>query len=236
MTAPADQGGTVPARGDDLPDLNFAVTGVRALEHAAVPTLAFRLAIARTGGGPVRSVTLSTTVRIAAGRRRYDADDRFALARLFGQPEQWATSMRPLAWAQLTTAVPPFDHEAEADLLVPCSREPELAVTGYFDAVQGGHVPLDFLFSGTVFHTGPEGRLRTAQISWAKEAAYDLPAGLWHELTGRYFGNASWLRVSRDVEEQLGRHRDRHGHATWDDTLRALLTTGQAPVGATGPS
>lgn len=213
---------------DDIPDLSFAVTGIRALEHAAVPTMAFRLAVARTGGGPVRAVTLTTVVRIAVARRRYDDADRLVLAHLFGQPEQWAVSMRPLTWTQLTTIVPPFDDSTTVDLLVPCNRECELAVTSYFEAVRDGEVPLDFLFSGSVFHTDTEGRLRTSRICWTKESRYALPARLWHSLTGRYFGGTSWLRLSREAHDALGAYRARHALTDWDATVQALLSASGA--------
>ncbi|MEX2984168.1 DUF6084 family protein [Streptomyces sp. C36] len=215
---------SAPAPHDaDIADLSFAVTGARPLEHAAVPTLAFRLAVTRTGGGPVRSVSLTTDVRIAVERRRYREEERLALARLFGQPEQWATGMRPLTWARLTTVLPPFDDTTAVDLPVPCTRECELAVTAYFEAVRDADVPLDFLFSGTVFHTDAAGRLRTSQISWARECAYRLPAAQWHALTGRYFGGLSWLRVSQDTHARLGAYRARHALTDWDETVRTLL-------------
>ncbi len=215
-----------PAVRTDIADLDFTVLGVRALEHAAVPTLAFRLAAARTGGGAVRSVTLNTAVRIDVTRRRYDDVEPAALARLFGQPEQWATSMRPLTWARLTTVVPPFDTTTELDLAVPCGQEHELAVTGYFEAVRTGEIPLDLLFSGTVFHSDDEGRLRTAQISWSKDASCTMPATLWHDLVARYHGDSAWLRLPRETYAALSAYRSRHGLESWERTVTALLGTG----------
>ncbi|GAA2722260.1 MULTISPECIES: DUF6084 family protein [Streptomyces] len=224
MSAPTAPGcAPGPARREDIAELSFAVTGCRPLEHAAVPTLAFRLSLTRTGGGPVRSVALTTDVRIAPARRRPADGERLALARLFGRPEQWATSMRPLSWARLTTFVPPFDARTVLELPVPCTRECELAVTAYFEAVRDGEVPLEFHFSGTVFHTGDDGRLRTSQISWNGEAVHRLPARQWHELTGRYFGGQSWLRVSRETHDLLAAHRDRRALAGWDETVRDLV-------------
>lgn len=207
----------------DLPDLEFAVTGARAMSEAAVPTLVFRLALRRSGGGRIRSVSLATDVRIAVARRGYEQADPLVLARLFGQPEQWATSMRPLTWARVTTVVPAFDEHAETDLPVPCSRDMDLAVTSYFHGVRDGEVPLEFLFSGTVFHDGPDGRLRTAQISWSKDASWRLPADLWHETTGRYDGGTSWLPLSPGAYGGLAAHRDRHAFTGWDETVADLL-------------
>jgi len=212
---------------EEVPDLDFAVTGARPMPEQAVPTVAFRLAIRRTGGGPVRSVSLSTAVRIAVARRRYDNADRLTMARLFGQPEQWATSMRPLTWARISTVVPPFDLETEIDLPVPCTRDTELAVTSYFHGVRDGEVPLDFLFNGTVFHEGLDGRLRTAQISWTKDAVHQLPAGLWHEILGRYGSGTGWVPLSAEAHDALTAHRDRHALTGWDETVADLLARAQ---------
>jgi hypothetical protein len=226
-----------PAAGQaDVPDLDFAVSGARAMADAAVPTVAFRLALSRSGGGPVRSVSLNAAVRIAVARRRYDRADRLVMARLFGQPEQWATSMRPLTWARLSTVVPPFENETEFDLPVPCSRDAELAVTSYFHGVRDGEVPLDFLFSGTVFFDGPDKRLRTSQISWTKEATYQLPEGLWHEVLGRYGSGTSWVPLSPEAHDALIAHRNRNALAGWDETVSDLLARAQlvAGVPATG--
>lgn len=217
----------------DVPELDFSVTDARAMADAAVPALAFRLAISRAGGGRVRSVSLHADVRIAVAHRAYDRADRLVMARLFGQPEQWATSMRPLTWARINTVVPPFDERTETDLPVPCSRDMELAVTSYFHGVRDGEVPLDFQFSGTVFHDGPDGRLRTAQISWDKEATCRLPAPLWHEVTGRYDGGTRWLPLSPATFGELTAHRDRHALTGWDETLAELLDRARTTTGGT---
>ncbi len=214
----------------DIPDLEFRVTGARALPYAAVPTLAFRLAVARSGGGPVRAVTLTTAIRIAVGRRRYTPAEQASLAEVFGPPEQWSTSLRPLAWTQLTTSLPAFDDTTETDLPVPCSCDMELAVAKYLDAVRDGEVPLDFQFSGTVFHSGPDGRLRTTRISWSKETGYRLPARICHELTDRHFGGQRWLRLPRETYDRLGAHRARHALGGWDATVRSLLDRAADPL------
>jgi uncharacterized protein DUF6084 len=228
-TATTRTAGT-PAVRTDIADVDFAVRDVGPLEHAAVPTLVFRLTLTRTGGGPVRSVSLNTTVRIDVARRRYDGAQPAALARLFGQPEQWATSMRPLTWARLTTVVPPFEDTTEVDLALPCGQEYELAVAGYFEAVRDGEIPLDLLFSGTVFHSGEDGRLRTSQICWSKDAPCAVPAKLWHALVARYHGGSTWVRLPREAYDALSAYRSRHGLESWERTVFALLGDGPGRV------
>ncbi|MFJ6215400.1 DUF6084 family protein [Streptomyces sp. NPDC092296] len=216
--------------GHRSPDLTFTVTGARPAPFTAVPTLDFQLAIARTGGGPVRSVLLTTVVRIAPARRRHDRATQERLAEVFGTPERWAQGIRPLSWAQTTTVVPPFDERTTVVLPVPCGHDIELAVTKYFRAVQEGDVPLDFLFSGTVFHSAADGRLRTAQISWAKDTTYRLPAALWQETTRCHGADGGWVRLSRDCYDRLDAYRAQHALSGWDETARALLDLDRAGI------
>ncbi|GAA3795542.1 DUF6084 family protein [Streptomyces phyllanthi] len=219
MTAPPAPSAPV------APVLAFAVTGAEEERFAALPTLRFRLEIARTGGSPVGSIALTTAVRIDVARRRYAREARVALAELFGAPEQWASSMRPLTWARTTIHVPAFDDRTMVEIPVECSYDTELAVTKYLRAVGDGDVPLDFLFSGTVFHRVPGGRgLAASRISWADgDTRYALPAGLWHSLTDRYHAGSPWLRLSRETYDRLDAYRVRHVLGSPDDAVRALL-------------
>lgn len=205
------------------PALAFAVTAAEEEPFAALPTLRFRLEITRTGGGPVSSVALSTAVRIDVARRRYGPRARGALTELFGVPEQWGSSMRPLTWARVTVHVPAFDTATAVELPVECPYDTELAVTKYLRAVDDGEVPLDFLFSGTVFDRAPGGGLRASRIPWSGEAAYALPAALWHRLTDRYHAGGHWLRLTRDTYDALDAYRARAVLATPDEAVRALL-------------
>ncbi|MEU6084822.1 DUF6084 family protein [Streptomyces sp. NPDC047108] len=217
-----------------IPDLVFTVTGVEPERFASVPTLRFGLEIRRAGGGPVRSVSLTTAVRIDVARRRYDAAEQRALAELFGEPQRWGSTVRPLSWTQVTVVVPPFDESTTVGLHVPCTYDTELAVTKYLRAVRDGDVPLDFLFNGTIFYEAPDGGMRTAQISWNSDAAFRLPAGLWHELIDRYFDGSPWLRLSRETYDRLDAYRAGGVHVGWDATVRSLLDA--APHGAGSPA
>ncbi|WP_340558499.1 DUF6084 family protein [Streptomyces sp. GSL17-111] len=231
MTAPE----RTPAAAPDLPDLDFVVTGADQERFAAVPALRFGVEITRTGGGPVRSVSLTTALRIDVARRRYDPATQRALAELFGAAERWGTTLHPLTWTQTTLQVPAFDERTRVDVVVPCGYDTEIAVTKYLSAVRDGEVPLDFLFSGTVFYAGTGGGLRTARVSWSKDATYRMPATLWHELIGRYYPDSPWLRLPRETWERLDAYRVRHVLTDWDATVRSLLdhaeTGDQTPTG-----
>ncbi|MDA3625213.1 DUF6084 family protein [Saccharopolyspora sp. WRP15-2] len=201
------------------PELSFAITGAEPARLTAVPALHFELDIHRTSGGPVRSITLTTAIRIAPARRRYERAERDELAELFGAPQRWATTLRPLPWTRLTTVVGPFTDRVAVPLPVACTDDVELAVAKYFHAVRSGPVPLDFLFSGTIFHLGPDERLRTTQIDWSQEATFELAAQRWHEA----LGDTRWVRITRSSFSRLHDYRRARAFGTWDEAIASLL-------------
>jgi len=205
------------------PELAFAVVDASRLEYAAVPTLRFALRVESVSGEPIRSLLLDTQIQIAARRRRYDAAARERLFELFGPPADWGTTLRTLLWTRLTTVVPPFTGATVVDLPVPCSYDLEVVASRYFDALEDGEVPLEFLFSGSVFYAGEDGRLQTARLSWEQEAAYRLPVAVWKETLERYFRGTAWVRVPKASFDRLAAYKARHALPTWGDALDALL-------------
>jgi hypothetical protein len=203
--------------------LSFAVEGADRVEHAAVPTLRFALRVGAPAGQAIRSVLLDTQIQIAARRRRYDAAAEEKLFELFGAPAGWGGTLRTLPWTRVTTVVPPFSGSTLVDLAVPCSYDLHVAASRYFDALEGGGVPLEFLFSGTVFAAGPGGMLQATRISWESDAEYHLPVRVWKEAMDVYFGGTAWLRVRKDVFDRLAAYKARRALATWEDALDALL-------------
>ena len=113
---------------------------------------------------------LRCQVRIEPARRRYTPAEKERLLDLFGTPERWGQTLRPMLWTHVSAVVPPFEGEAVVDLPVPCSFDFSLAATKYFAALDGGEIPLCFLFSGTIFYEAADGGLQVAQIPWEKEA------------------------------------------------------------------
>jgi hypothetical protein len=202
------------------PELEFSVAGAARVEHAAVPTLRFALRVA--ADAPVRSVLLDVQLQIAARRRAYDADAHDRLFELFGPPADWGTTLRTLLWTRATLVVPAFASETTVDLDVPCSYDLEVAASRYLDALRDGDVPLELLFSGSVFYD-QDGRLQTVRLSWEKEAQYALPVRVWKETMERYFNGTAWVRLRKESFDRLSAFKSRHALATWDDALDALL-------------
>lgn len=205
-----------------MPDLDFHVEGADILPYAAVPTLVFTLSIENADGEPVRSVALKTQIRILTPKRRYTSDERERLAELFGETQRWGDTLKPMVWTHTTVQVPAFTGSTTVEMPVPCTYDFEVVSAKYFHALERGEIPLEFLFSGTIFYAGHMG-LQVSQIAWEKEAHYRLPASLWHKLMDVYFPNSAWLRLRKDVFDGLYAYKTRQGLATWEDTVERLL-------------
>jgi hypothetical protein len=213
-----------------VPDLDFAVEGAEVLEFAAVPSLLFKLRVENLQEEPIRSVALNTQIRISATQRHYGAAEQERLLEVFGEPSRWKDTLRSLLWTHTVLQVPPFTGSTVVDMPVPCTYDLEVVWSKYFYALEEGEVPLEFLFSGTVFYAGEGGRLQVERISWEKEAEFRLPVRLWKEMMEHYFPNSAWIRLRRDAFEGLYDYKIRKGLPTWEATVEALLRAGEQQV------
>ncbi|MEZ4864991.1 MAG: DUF6084 family protein [Caldilineaceae bacterium] len=205
-----------------MPDLNFSIESADILPYGAVPTLLFKLRIDNRTLERVRSIMLKVQLQIPTAQRPYSEEEQARLWELFGEPARWSTTLKPVLWTQTTVLVPAFNDSTLVDLPIPCTYDFEVVSAKYFHALQEGDIPLEFLFSGTIFYTGSMG-LQAAQISWEKEAHHRLPVGLWRALMDHYFPNSTWLRLRRDIFDRLHAYKMRHGLATWEAALEELL-------------
>ncbi|HEY2378745.1 MAG TPA: DUF6084 family protein [Gemmatimonadaceae bacterium] len=213
------------ARHSALPDLAVSVIDGAVESHAAVPTLRFTLEVESRYRVPIRTAMLVAQIRIAAPRRGYDRDEQSRLAELFGGVERWGTTLRSLYWTHATFVLPPFDDRTGAALLVPCTYDFDVVAAKYLHAVQDGHIPLDFLFSGSLFYLDDEGLLKTSRVSWELESAYRLPVKVWKELIDQYFPQSAWLRLRRDTFDQLYSFKAERAITTWEEAIDFLLRT-----------
>lgn len=211
------------APAEAVPDLRFRVDRAESERFCAVPTLNFALQIERAGGGPVRSVMLDAQVQIAARRRPYGEAEQAWLVELFGTPDRWGTTLRTLLWTRTTLVVPPFSDATEINLPIACSYDLEVNAASYLSGLQDGEVPLEFLFSGSVFYSGPGGLLQTARISWDREAEYRLPVSVWREAMDRHFPGAAWIRLGRPAFDRLRAYKAEHGLRTLEDAVERLI-------------
>ena len=217
---------TAPSVLETAPELGFAVLGAAPVEHAAAPAIALSLRVEAPGGQAIRSLLLDTQVRIAARARRYERREQERLLELFGPVEQWGSTLRSLLWTHLTLVVPPFTGSTVAELRVPCTYDMDVLGGKYIDALgDDGEVPLELLFSGTVFYAAADGRLQAARISWDEEAMFRLPVSVWRETMDRYFPGTAWLRLPKETFDRLCAYKARNAFASWDQAVDELLRT-----------
>jgi hypothetical protein len=215
-----------------MPDLDFTVESAEVLPYAAVPTILFRLGISNAvEGEEVNSISLRTQIRISATRRRYDEAEQAKLRELFGEPYQWKETLRSVLWTNTNTIITGFSDGAIFEMPVTCTYDFDVVGTKYFAALEDGEIPLEFLFSGTVFYRNEAGALQAVQISWEKEAQFRLPVETWREMMDHYFPNSAWLRIRKDTFDRLYDYRSRHALLTWERTLESLLEASEREVG-----
>jgi hypothetical protein len=214
-----------------VPDLDFEVESAEVLPYAAVPTILFRLGVKNAvGGEEIDSISLRAQIRIAATQRRYDHTEQEKLRELFGEPHQWKDTLRSLLWTNTDTIVTRFAGGRVFEMPVTCTYDFDVVGTKYFAALEDGEIPLEFLFSGTVFYRKDGGALQAARISWEKEAQFRLPVRVWREMMDHYFPNCAWLRLPKDTFDRLYAYRSRNALLTWDRTLQSLLNMAEKEV------
>lgn len=204
------------------PQLGLAVSDVSAVAEAVVPTLRFRLRV-DAGGREIRALALNVQVRIDATRRRYVAGDERHLLELFGGRERWGETLRSLMWATISTTVPAFTGETSVELHMPATYDFEVVAAKYLNALEDGEVPLELLFSGSIFHTAPGGGLRVAPLSRDQDLRTALPVAVWRAAVESAFPGSAWLRLSRDGFDRLWAFRAAQALPSWDATLAELL-------------
>jgi len=172
---------------------------------------------------PIHTVALRCQIQIEATRRQYNEREQERLLDLFGEPERWGQTLRTTLWTHASTVVTPFRGSALVELPVACTFDFNVGATKYFAGLEDGQVPLLMLFSGTVFYEAADGALQVSQISWDKEAKYQLPVSVWQEMMSFYYPNSVWLSLRRDVFDRLNQYKMRRGIPTWEQALESLL-------------
>jgi hypothetical protein len=209
-----------------MPDLTFEVISAEVAPYSVIPMLIFKMRIVNAFENErIENINLKSQIMLAVTKRRYNTEEKTKLEELFGKPERWGETLRTFLWTHVITVVPRFTGSTIVDLPVPCSYDFEVVSTKYFNALEDGEIPLNFLFSGTIFYKGEEGNLQIGQISWSKEADYRLPVTLWKEAIETSFPNSAWIRLRKDVFDQLYQYKITNGLITWEEVLERLMQT-----------
>lgn len=207
-----------------MPNLNFRVESAEPVPFAAAPLLSLKLRVDNTAGDEtIHSVVLRAQIQIDATRRRYGDPEKALLSDLFGEPDRWSRTLRPLLWTHASTVIPAFTGSATAELQVPCTFDFNVAATKYFHALQDGEIPLQLLFSGSVFYVPDSSILQVAPISWDKESRFQLPVRVWRSMMDEYYPNCAWIALPRDLFERWHEFKVANGTPTLEAALEQLL-------------
>jgi len=221
-----------------MPDLTFRIESANIVPYAMAPTLAFRLAITNViPDEPIHTIALRCQIQIDVSRRRYAPEEQDRLLDLFGTPDRWSQTLRGLLWTNISLVVPAFTGTGTVtDLQIPCTFDFNIAATKYFGALKEGDIPLNILFSGTVFYAAPGGDLQVAPIPWDREASFRLPVKVWREMMDFYYPNSVWVNLRRDVFDRLYLHKMQRSLPTWEQALEELLDAETSLHSGTGQS
>lgn len=209
-----------------MPELTFRLESVAPVPFGASPLLSFGLRIANTPPTQrVHTVVLRSQVQLDVTRRPYSPNEQSQLSDLFGAPDRWSSTLRSMLWAHVSTIVPAFTGETTVEVTVPCSFDFNVAATKYFYGLDGGDVPLTFLFSGSIFYEDVAGALQVVPIPWDRESSFRLPVPIWRALIDHYYPNVAWLALRRDVFDRLYQYKRDRGITTWEEAVGELTGT-----------
>jgi hypothetical protein len=209
-----------------MPELHFQVEGAEAVPHTAAPLIAMKLRITNLPSvEAIHTLTLRCQVQIEPAKRRYHSREQKKLLDLFGEPERWSRTVRPLLWMNTNVAVQGFTDNILVNLELPCTFDFNVAATKYFYALEGGDIPICVMFSGTVFYKGADEALQVVQVPWDSEARFHLPVSVWKEMMDMHFPNTAWLCLQREAFERLYDYKVRHGLPTWEHAIMRALST-----------
>ena len=166
---PASSTAASTRSGVRMPDLNFQVEGAEPQRFAAAPLAALQAARLRgrrrrrrADADPLRRPPLPGPDRagrtVATRPRRRSGSSTSSARRSAGGRRSGRCSGRTSAPSSRRST-----GAADVDLPVPCSYDFNLAATKYFAALEGGDIPLCFLFSGTIFYEADDGALQVAR-------------------------------------------------------------------------
>ena len=211
------------------PGLSFKVVDVAPEPYAVTPVLTARVSVTEVDDQPVHAIALRCQVRIDPVRRGYSDDEAAGLTDLFGPRERWATTQHTFLWQHCAAMVPGFTGATEVPLGLPCTYDFEVAAAKYLHALRDGVLPLQFLFSGTVFLAGPHG-FSVQQVPWDCEDRYDMQVSVWRDLIRQHYPSSGWVRLGHDTIAALATYKSERGLLGLDDAVTELLAQAREEV------
>ncbi|MGB3484905.1 MAG: DUF6084 family protein [Mycobacterium sp.] len=202
--------------------VSFGVLDIAPEPYAVTPVLAARIGVSSSTDAPVHAIALRAQVRIEPARRTYSDDEAAGLLDLFGPRQRWSDTQRSFLWMHTSTMVPGFTGATQVTLPLECTYDFDVAAAKYLHALRDYAVPLQFLFSGTIFVSGTGG-FAVQQVSWDRDDRYDLPVQVWRDLMSRHYPDRGWVRLGHDTMSALASFRSSRGLLDLDSAVHVLL-------------
>ena len=124
----------------------------------------------------------------------------------------WSLDMMVPGFAAHTTVALPLD----------CTYDFEVTAAKYLHALRDGALPLQFLFSGTIFVKSERG-FSVQQVSWDCEDRYNMPVSAWRHLMAQHYPNSGWVRLNHDTVTALAHYKSSRGLLDLDHAVTELL-------------
>jgi hypothetical protein len=207
---------------DQPMDVTFAVLDVAPEPYTVTPVLTARIGVTTSGDDPVHAIALRCQVRIEPLRRSYSDEEAAGLTDLFGPRERWASTQRTFLWQHCTAMVPGFTGDTTVALPLDCTYDFEVTAAKYLHALRDGTLPLQFLFSGTIFVKCERG-FSVQQVSWDCEDRHDMPVRVWRDLMAQHYPNTGWVRLNHDTVIALAHYKSSRGLLDLDHAVTELL-------------
>ncbi|CAN5675615.1 DUF6084 family protein [soil metagenome] len=202
--------------------VRFTVLDVAPEPYSVTPRLVARVSVTDGGADPVHAIALRCQVRIEPLRRPYSDDEAAGLTDMFGPRSRWANTQRTFLWQHAAAMVQGFTGSTETSLPLDCTYDFEVTGSKYLHALRDGTIPLQFLFSGTIFTRGETG-FAVAQVPWDQESQYDVPVRVWRDLVHQHYPNSGWVRLRHDTVAALAEYKSVKGMLDIDEAVTSLL-------------
>lgn len=203
-------------------DVSFEVLDVAPEPYAVTPVLTARIGVNASPDERVHAVALRCQVRIEPLRRSYNNEEAAGLTDLFGTRDRWATTQRTFLWQHCGAMVAGFTGHTTVALPLDCTYDFEVTAAKYLHALERGALPLQFLFSGTIFVNSPRG-FSVQQVSWDCEDRYDMPVSVWRDLITAHYPNTGFVRLGHETVRALTEYKSVRGLLDLDHAVTALL-------------
>jgi Family of unknown function (DUF6084) len=211
---------------EQLMDVTFGVLDVAPEPYTVSPILTARIGVVASSEEPVHAIALRCQVRIEPLRRSYGDDEEAGLLDLFGPRERWASTQRTFLWQHTSAMVQGFEGSTTVGLPLDCTYDFEVTAAKYLHALRGGSLPLQFLFSGTIFAKSERG-FSVQQVSWDCEDRYDMPVTVWQKLIAQHYPNSGWVRLNHDTVGALAGYKSARGLLDLDHAVCQLLAASE---------